>query len=167
MEDNQSGMTFMYPLMFMGIFAIFGISISGRKANMQVDEKIKAHLREAGQGSGASFELCTAWTGPCKPKGARTYRALWIYPAGQVVAGQPAVTGVPMVAPAAPSVMLVTVPVGSKAGDTLNIQSPSGMQMQVQVPPGVQEGGSFQVAMPAAPPVVVAASAVVVPTTTA
>ena len=72
-----------------------------------------------------------------------------------------------MVAPAAPSVMLVTVPVGSKAGDTLNIQSLSGMQMQVQVPPGVQEGGSFQVAMPAAPPVVVAASAVVLPTTTA
>ena len=63
--------------------------------------------------------------------------------------------------------MLVTAPVGSKAGDTLNIQSPSGMQMQVRVPPGVQEGGSFQVAMPAAPPVVVAALAVVVPPTTA
>ena len=43
-----------------------------------------------------------------------------------------------MRAPAAPSVMLVTVPVGSKAGDTLNIQSPSGMQMQVQVQVQVQ-----------------------------
>lgn len=161
MEDNQMG------AFVMGLIAISGVSLclwwfwSSRTANMKNDEQIKQLLRDMSQGSGATFELATAWTGTCKPKGTRTYRAVWIYAGGAQAPGQPGMQMGPQ--PAAMGMMLVTVPVGSQAGDALNIQAPSGMLVQVVVPPGVLEGGQFQVALPAAPvPVAVAATPVAV-----
>lgn len=157
MENNQDGTGIM---MFMTLFGIGGGLAKfwlSRKANMQNDEKIKQLLRDMSRGSGATFVLATAWTNTCKPKGARTYRAVWIY--ADAAQGQ---LGIPMGVQVAPqptdaSMVLVSVPVGSSAGDTLIITAPSGVTVQVTVPPGVPEGDQFQVTLPteAAPPPIV------------
>jgi len=169
MEDNQVGGAFMMPIATLCVIGWVWTQVVFRTYNRKVDEEIRALLSRTSAASGASFELCTAWTQTCKPKHARTYRGVYISPAAAPNHMPMVVTGVPqydMQQPGYPSVpqaqqqtMLVTVPAGVSPGETVCIATPAGVQMQVIVPPGVAEGGQFQVALPAAP-VVVAATVV-------
>lgn len=167
MEDNQVGTAFLMPIMLLCMIGWVWIQLTFRQHNRNVDEEIQALLSRTSAASGASFELCTAWTQTCKPKHARTYRGVYISPAAAPNHAM-VVTGVPQYgmqqpgypsAPQAQETMLVTVPAGVNSGETVCIATPAGVQMQVVVPPGVAEGGQFQVALPAAP-VVVAATVV-------
>ena len=177
MEDNQIGGAFMMPLCVLCVIGWIWVQITFRQHNRKVDEEIQELMSRTSAASGASFELCTAWTQTCKPKHARTYRGVYISPAAAPVFHAPmVVTGVPQYgmpqpgypqqgyqpAPQAQQTMLVTVPAGVSPGETVCIATPTGVQMQVVVPPGVAEGEHFQVALPAAP-VVVAATVVAQP----
>ena len=173
MEDNQVGGAFMMPIAMLCVIGWVWTQVTLRQYNRKVDEEIQALLSRTSAQSGATFQLCTAWTQTCKPKHARTYRGVYISPAApsqpMVVTGvpqygtpQPVVTGTPQPEPQAPQTMLVTVPAGTSPGETVCITTPAGVQMQVVVPSGVAEGEQFQVALPAAP-VVVAATVVAQP----
>ena len=61
------------------------------------------------------LQYVTMFTGVCKPKGAQTYRSLWITP------GTPSVAGVAVAQAAPVTTMMVTCPDGSKAGDSIQI----------------------------------------------
>mmetsp|Transcript_2433 Transcript_2433/g.4107 ORF Transcript_2433/g.4107 Transcript_2433/m.4107 type:complete len:263 (-) Transcript_2433:86-874(-) len=151
MVDNQVGTLFMMLLVMVSLAGLFAINFTGRQFNQKVDARINDLLRRTTLNSGANFVLCTAWTGTCKPKGARTYRALWISPAAvQAVVGEPVMQAMPVTQPAS-SMMLVTVPTGVKPGDPISILAPDGTQLQVTVPPGVQEGGQFHATIPTQP----------------
>ena len=80
------------------------------------------------------------------------YPAGMAVPAGLAALAGPSAMPVAMAQPAMQQ-MMVTVPPGSKSGDTIAVTSPSGAAMQVVVPAGVNAGGQFQVNMPAAPAV--------------
>ena len=187
MPDNQGGIGIMVPVFLIGIIAFVGIQMHGRSHNVQIDGRIQELCRRASAGSGARIELITTWTGACKPKGARTYRGLYISPMNDpgvggaafvpgVVPGVAHGTGVVMgvgVAPpatqgvalpmaqtvAAPAPLTVTVPPTAKGGDTIAVQMPDGQSMNVVVPPGLNPGDPFQVQAPA--PVVAAVATVV------
>lgn len=161
---------------------------SGITHNQQVDREIDAFLATvSGPQSGASFTLLRAFTQACKPKGARTYRALCVAPLGAhmgapgaqwggggVQMGQVAPhtcgghvsTGVPVMATgvvAAPSMqqMSVQVPVGVVGGQTIAIAGPSGQQYHIVVPAGLSGGDTFTAQIPGAPqPVMATATAV-------
>lgn len=192
--------TFTIGLMLMMAFTIGGIVVmvsgqaSMRKANMAIDEEINA-LCQRTSTSQCTFNYVHLFTQTCKPKGARTYRAVVITPGGGgmslnlgamgmvgggipmgmmangvpapgVVPGAPVSTGVPVaqaqVAPVAhTTVMRVTCPPQSRAGDQIQIIGPSGTPLQVTVPNGIAGGEAFDVQVPAAaPPPVVQAVAV-------
>ena len=157
MEDNQVGGAFMMPVAMLCVIGGSG-PVTLRQYNRKVDEEIAALLSPTSAQSGATFQLCTAWTQTCKPKHARTYRGVYISPAAP---SQPmVVTGVrsttrrsgwsldAAAAPQAPQTMLVTVPAGTSPGETVCTTTPAGVQMQVVVPSGVAEGEQFQVACP-------------------
>jgi len=172
MPDNQLGNAIMVPWMMLSIGLIIGSSMYFRKANMAIDERIVELCRRTSSGSGAKLEYVTMWTGACKPKGARTYRALIIAPGEGAgvpggVAGSsfsptlPVVSGIPMVASASTMItMQVTTPPTSKGGDTISIHGPDGTQYQVTVPMGVGPGQAFntQIPAPAAPMAVAVAT---------
>lgn len=130
-------------------------------------------------------------TQACKPKGARTYRALYISPPGaapQSFGGmpQPYFGGMPQpyggdlamgaVAPVAQpgmpvatatvmpamTTMAVTVPDGVMPGGNISIAAPDGRVLQVGVPQGVGPGQVFHAQVPASAPVVAQATVVAV-----
>ena len=73
-------------------------------------------------------EYRTAWTGVCKPRGARTARIIAFVPPGGVqIPGQ---------------TIMAQVPPGAVAGQTLQIQTPQGIQMAT-IPSGVSAGQTF------------------------
>ena len=85
-----------------------------------------------------TVEYRTAWTGFCKPKHARTARIIAFVPSGGVqIPGQ---------------TIMVQVPPGAVAGQTLQIQTPQGIQMAT-IPSGVSAGQTFTFT-PGAPQVV-------------
>mmetsp|Transcript_2452 Transcript_2452/g.7288 ORF Transcript_2452/g.7288 Transcript_2452/m.7288 type:complete len:262 (-) Transcript_2452:422-1207(-) len=64
-----------------GLFAMLAVSIGGRRYNERVDEKIDAVCRAAAaRANGGAITFVRLWTAPCKPKGARTFRAVYVYP---------------------------------------------------------------------------------------
>ena len=140
-------------VIFGGIGSGLWWSMKARSLNENVDREIDAYLLTlSGARTGANFSLIRRWTGQCKPKGARTYRALCIAPGAMAAPG-----GVP----GAPCNQLqVTAPAGTRPGDTVNVQGPNGQQLQVVIPAGVAAGQPFMVQLPAAPPVVVAGTVV-------
>ena len=72
-------MVFIIGSAVIGITCIF----KARRYNQQVDAEIDRRLQSlSGERSGANFTLARSMTQPCKPKGARTYRALCIAPGG-------------------------------------------------------------------------------------
>ena len=115
------------------LFTILG-STHLRKLNMAVDESI-IQLCRRHSNAHATFQFQTLFTGICKPKGTRTYRALCISPAGafssQMATGSMAsmmgsvAQGVPVAAAtavaSAPEThpMQVTCPSNAKEGDVI------------------------------------------------
>lgn len=147
------------PFIILGILIFIVISSHVKPANQAVDRKIEELCRRYSDGH-VTLQYVTMFTGVCKPKGAQTYRSLWVSPGGGstpvMAVGQPMV-------PAGMQTMSVTCPAGCKAGDSVAITTPSGQQMQVQIPTGVVEGQAFHVQVPAAPPVAVATVVTAVP----
>ena len=85
-----------------------------------------------------TVEYRTKWTGFCKPKHARIARIIAFVPSGGVqIPGQ---------------TIMVQVPPGAVAGQTLQIQTPQGIQMAT-IPSGVSAGQTFTFT-PGAPQVV-------------
>ena len=85
-----------------------------------------------------TVEYRTKWTGFCKPKHARITRIIAFVPSGGVqIPGQ---------------TIMVQVPPGAVAGQTLQIQTPQGIQMAT-IPSGVSAGQTFTFT-PVAPQVV-------------
>ena len=85
-----------------------------------------------------TVEYRTAWTGFCKPKGARTARIIAFVPSGGMqIPGQ---------------TITVQVPPGAVAGQTLRVPTPHGIQMAT-IPSGVSAGQTFTL-LPGAPQVV-------------
>lgn len=112
-------------LFLMIFFIVGGVAVQIKLAfhfiglNQKVDTDIQAYLAELSGRGGAHFQLLTMWTQKCKPKGARTYRAVAVSPAGaagglvqaQVVS---AVSGIAMpVMPVAAAVAVPVDPVGN------------------------------------------------------
>ena len=94
-----------------GLFAMLAVSIGGRRYNERVDEKIDAVCRAAAaRANGGAITFVRLWTAPCKPKGARTFRAVYVYPlvppggarSSQGVGRFAAAAGYPTPVPAAP-----------------------------------------------------------------
>ena len=75
-----------------------------------------------------TVEYRTAWTSCFKPKGARTARIIAFVPSGGVQI--PSQT------------IMVQVPPGAVAGQTLQVQTPQGIQMAT-IPSGVSAGQTF------------------------
>jgi len=166
------------PITFLAILLFFTMMSSMKQHNERVDAQIQQLCASQSDGV-VSVRLVTAWTQVCKPKHARTYRGLYISPAGADVRGMSmgmvpapqmammppqAVQGMVVaqaaaVQPMPTQMMQVVCPPGSKAGDTIQIQTGSG-PMQLVVPAGVFEGMSFQVSVPAAQAPIVTAMAV-------
>lgn len=145
------------PFIFLAVIITLTISSSRRVANQAIDREIEALCRRSSDGL-VTLQYYTEFTAQCKPKGARTYRALYIITAG----GTPTQMEMGMQhAMQQPGTLQVTCPPTSKAGDTILIQAPSG-PMQVTVPDGVMPGGIFMVQTPPVPAVAVV-QAVAVP----
>ena len=136
------------PFIFLAVLVTVCLSTSMRNANQAIDGKITALCREFSDSS-VHLQYVTAFTETCKPKGARTYRGLYISPGSVAVAALPSTQS---------QLMMVTCPPGVKAGDMIQIMTGAG-PMQVPVPAGVSEGATFQVQVPA--PATVVAAAVV------
>ena len=177
-ENFGLAMALMTATVFGGIIGMAVGSSTLRRANQKVDEEIRELCRQTSTAS-TIFELRAVWTEPCKPKGARTYRALVIAPASGFpaaaaaagMAGPGIVTGALMpsagvvtsstvqglpVATATlaqpttnPSVA-VTCPPDAGPGQSIRI-TVSGQAMDVVVPPGVSPGQQFMVAVPSVP----------------
>ena len=104
----------------------------------------------------ATFLYQTAFTGPCKPKGARTYRALVIAPRGlQMTTEEVGLPNVPvasatLVRPLAAGepTQQVTCPASATAGDSIRITGPTGRSFEVVVPEGISGGMQFEVEAP-------------------
>ena len=144
-------------VIFGGIGSGVWWSMKARSYNEGVDREIDAYLLTlSGARTGANFSLNRSWTGQCKPKGARTYRALCIAPGAMAAPGGVPGAGVASVTNA----LQVTAPAGTRPGDTVNVQGPNGQHLQVVIPAGVAAGQPFMVQLPAAPPVVVAGTVV-------
>jgi len=157
------------PFFFLAFVVFITLNSIMKPANQQIDEKIQALCRRYSDGA-VQLQYVTLFTGVCKPKGAQTYRSLWVSPAGgmgggmgQPAFGQPMQPALQAVAPPAGTMMQVTCPAGCKAGDTVAIMAPNGQQVQVQIPMGVAPGQNFNVQLPAAPPVVAATVVSAVP----
>ena len=167
-----ASMALMMLCMFIGVGAHIGWAFSAIAHNQRIDRQIDTYLLSVSQSTGATFTLQRTWTQACKPKGARTYRALIIAPGEGAgvpggVAGSsfspslPIVSGIPMVASASTMItMQVMTPPTSKGGDTISIHGPDGTQYQVTVPMGVGPGQAFntQIPAPAAPMAVAVAT---------
>lgn len=109
-EDGRNqGLLTMVGLLIFGVFLSVFIHIGWMwwriSSNQKVDAQIDELLAQVSRDSGAIFTLERLFTQVCKPKGARTYRAVCIAPAGSwentvpsavVHVNQPPV-GVPMV----------------------------------------------------------------------
>lgn len=133
------------PFIFLAVIIFFTISSTLKQANMEVDRKIDALCRSR-SGAGVTLQYAQMFTGVCKPKGAKTYRAVYVIPGdGGGFGGQPMGGVMPMAAAPMPQgqMMQVTCPVGSKAGDTIQVATAQG-PMQLVVPAGVTEGMVFQ-----------------------
>ena len=139
-------MVFIIGSAVIGITCIF----KARRYNQQVDAEIDRRLQSlSGERSGANFTLARSMTQPCKPKGARTYRALVIAPASIEMAVATAFHGA--VSPDAPMAnvvettvtLQVAAPPGSKPGDSVGVFAPDGRQCAVVIPDGVAPGDVF------------------------
>jgi len=182
LENFSLAMILMFACTIGGIIILIITQVSFRNHNATVDRAIENLCRRTST-SNCQFLYQTAWTGACKPKGARTYRALVIAPGGlsgsanvpgvmsfgmasgvgmhQSASIAPVTQGVPVAAAiSASSTMRVNCPPGSRPGDTVQIMAPSGQALMVTVPAGVGPGGQFDVQMPSAPVPVVEAVAV-------
>lgn len=161
-------------------------STSFRKVNMAIDVRIEDLCRHH-TSPAASFTYVTRWTGVCKPKHARTYRALIISPGGRLSArgagapmhladpygglaspyggspDAPIATGVAVAAPPAMTRVRVICPAGKKEGDSISVAAPSGTEFMVVVPDGVRSGQPFDVDVPTAAPLVVTGMVVPAP----
>lgn len=156
------------PFIFLSIALLLCCSCKMKPYNEAIDQKIIALCTRYSDAS-VTFQYVTQFTGVCKPKGAQTYRALYIIPGGmlltpaagggfqcagtQMIAAGTPVQSIAAVQPAVPvgmQTMGVTVPPGVKPGESIQISTPSG-PMQVVVPQGVSGGMAFQVQVPAAP----------------
>lgn len=158
---------FLIVVVFLCFLACVPACLRGR--NRTVDNQIMT-LCVRTSTPNATFTLQTLWTQNCKPKGARTYRALCIAPAAGVVPG--AVTAVPVMGTPVPVAsqavvnMGVTCPPGCKSGDAVQITTPSGQPMLVSVPQGVGPGQQFIVQAPNGPPPPVVQAVATTTTTT-
>lgn len=126
---------------FVGAILVIGASLYIIQQNQTHDNAIRDLCAKFSSENGIALLYHTEYTGCCKPKGAKTVRAVIIQTAGAPLG---AVVG-PAVA--ATTTMSVQVPPGAQSGQTLQIQTASGL-MQVVVPQGVAEGQSFQVQVP-------------------
>ena len=129
------------PFIILSIIILICVSSCLRSANEAVDANIHDLCRRYSDSS-VTLQYATEFTGQCKPKGARTYRALYIVPGGG--GGMPVAT-----ASAAMTQMQVACPSGNKSGDPIMIQTPSGIQYQAVIPNGVMPGQLFTVQVPA------------------
>lgn len=138
--DISTSIMLMMATFFVGIFVtIFG-QAQMRKHNQVIDQSI-IQLCQRYTSPNATFAFQSMWTGTCKPKGARTYRAVCISPASSAGFGPHSMSlgsggcgtstyaaqGVP-VAPAtlvqpAPQQMQVSCPNNAKAGDAIQGES--------------------------------------------
>ena len=149
------------PFMFLAVGVTLGFSMTMRSQNEQIDHKIEQLCREFSDAT-VTLQYMTMFTGQCKPKGAREWRALWVSPGGggmQAMGMQSVPMGMPQMAQAVPMqsaavTMQVTCPAESGAGDQIQINTPSG-PMMVVVPAGVRAGMPFEVNVPAAVPAAV------------
>ncbi|CAE7352936.1 SLC34A1 [Symbiodinium sp. CCMP2456] len=135
---------------FLAVGTVFGGRVLICNLNAAQDHAIRMACEELRIATNNSFtaEYRTMWTGPCKPKHARTMRVICISSASGVVGMAPAQS------------ITVTVPAGVSAGATLQVQTPTGIQ-SVTVPPGVSPGQSFAFTPAAVPaPVIVQAQVV-------
>eukprot|EP00746_Dinoflagellata_sp_MGD_P033746 gnl/MRDRNA2_/MRDRNA2_180608_c0_seq1.p1 gnl/MRDRNA2_/MRDRNA2_180608_c0~~gnl/MRDRNA2_/MRDRNA2_180608_c0_seq1.p1 ORF type:complete len:333 (-),score=27.59 gnl/MRDRNA2_/MRDRNA2_180608_c0_seq1:124-1122(-) len=141
---------FVFPIaMFVLIPVEIGIALYLVNQNKQFDAQITQACAEFSAKVGVNIQYCTEYTGCCKPKGARTWRAICV--PNHVV--MPMGYGTPVTtAPANTTVMNVQVPEGVTSGQTIQIQTSSG-PMNVVVPAGVSAGQSFQVQVPVVPTV--------------
>lgn len=167
-----------FPFMIIALVIFFSLLLPMRSANERIDRQI-TDLCNRHSDAIVQLQWVTQWTGVCKPKHARTYRALHIVPtqAMHSMGMPPAVIGgVPigaqpvmgqqqggMVAHGVPvqptmQTMEIACPPGVSAGSVVQIMTPSG-PMQVTVPPGVASGMTFQVQIPATPVVTAVAVA--------
>ena len=83
-------MMLMMGSIFGGIIINVVIANSFARHNQAIDNQIKDYLQTVNQNEGAGgaqFALVTMWTQACKPKGARTYRAIVAAPAGLPMMG--------------------------------------------------------------------------------
>ena len=155
--DGFSVMQIIHVPFSLGAVLIFlAVNTSLRSANRAVDAHIEALCRRYADGA-VNLQYTTQFTSNCKPKGARTYRALFIS-AGGGGGGGPLGTAIGTTA--LTTQMQVQCPPGCKPGDPLMIQAPGGTPMQVTVPDGVVPGSAFLVQVPAQP---VMATAIVMP----
>jgi hypothetical protein len=142
------------PFIIAALVLFWAINGSFRNANRAIDADIEALCRRHSDGS-VTLQYATEFTGQCKPKGARTYRALYIIPGGAAGSAQVVMQPQPgmAVATASPATtqMQVACPPGSKPGDPIMIQAPGGVQCQVVVPDGVAPGQVFMVQVPVQP----------------
>ncbi|CAE7758694.1 SLC34A1 [Symbiodinium microadriaticum] len=135
---------------FLAVGTVFGGRVLICNLNQAQDHAIRMACEELRTTSHGSFtaEYRTMWTGPCKPKHARTMRVICISSASGMVGMAP------------PQSITVTVPAGVSAGATLQVQTPTGIQ-SVTVPPGVSPGQTFAFTPTAVPaPVIVQAQVV-------
>jgi hypothetical protein len=144
---------------FLGIIGfalVLGGSFYVVNQNKQRDNQISELCTQFTAETGVALQYYQQYTGACKPKGARTVRAI-------IITSMPSTIGV-ATGPAVTTMMSVQVPPGAQAGQTLQIQTASG-PMNVIVPEGVAEGETFQVGVPAAPIPTVQATPVAVQAT--
>lgn len=120
-EDEDSGFGFMniihVPFIFISILIFMSINSTWRRHNMAVDARIEALCRRYSDAA-VTLQYATEFTQVCKPKGAQTYRALFICPGSGTMgieAGVSAV-GVPVPAQLQPQMtsVQVTCPEGKR-----------------------------------------------------
>ena len=134
--------------------------------NQAVDNEIRnvcAQFTSAWAGKGVTIQYQTQHTGLCKPKHARSSRAIHVHkPAGmpmtmnmpmapgQVVVMAPAVGGTvigmsPPGAAPSPQTMQITLPLDFIPGQPMQVQTPAGTIITVNAPPGAVGGQVIQV----------------------
>jgi len=168
-DEGESGGAFGWAMLlyicsiFGGVGGFIWWGTTARQRNHRIDQKVDVYLSSlSGPRTNASFSLIRSWTQTCKPKGARTYRALCIAPYHATTTGiaMPAVVTATQTPVTAMPLVEVVVPAGYKEGDTMVVAGTNGQQLSIVVPAGVGPGQAFRVQLPAASPPVVTATVV-------
>eukprot|EP00928_Gymnodinium_smaydae_P019382 TRINITY_DN17425_c0_g1_i1.p1 TRINITY_DN17425_c0_g1~~TRINITY_DN17425_c0_g1_i1.p1 ORF type:complete len:243 (+),score=25.40 TRINITY_DN17425_c0_g1_i1:55-783(+) len=149
-EVYEMGFMIQAALAIAALGGTFGMRFFIVNTNEKLDREITDACNTLASATGLHVEYRTEWTGFCRPKHARTFRAVAISPGSAVGA------------PAGTEVVNCVVPPGAGPGSVIQVAMPSGATVQATVPAGKNAGDTFQVSNAQAPVAPIVVQAVVV-----